>query len=181
MMPEDDIKIYRAAATPEHPMGEGERSAALFLRHRENGNLAKCRLLGENLGRIFAGDAKNFDGDQFCVQKQVLLSFVLLDELAGIIFDQMLQKSIMSVFQQTVESIDAALADAISDSAAYTVYILCDRRGDGDDLGRAFAELCGHEDDAELIACGSQLVRRYRSSYANLVSGYDFVPVDDRR
>lgn len=178
MLLDEDVKIYRGDEDDQEPvLGEGERSAALFLRHKENGNLAKCRELGTLLGKTFAGDAQRFSGDPYARQKLVLLSFVVSDELAGIIFDQMLQKSALSVFGQTVERCDPALAASIGDSTAFTLYILDDRQGGDDRLGRTFAELCGKEGDHELTEIGNTLAADYRRLCADIISSYNFAEI----
>lgn len=174
MLLDEDVKIYHADEPDNEPCGEGERSAADFLRHKENGNLAKCRELGKLLGKTFTNDIKRFEGDPYLKQKLVLISFVLSGELAGIIFDQLLQKSALSVFHQTVEDTDKALFASISDSTAYTLYMLDDHEGD---LGETFVELCGKESDSELAACANRLAAEYRRLYANIISSYSFTPI----
>lgn len=177
-MANDDVKIYRSTpAAPAEIISEGERSAAVFLRHKENGNLAKCRELGILLGKTFVDDAKRLENDPYRKQKLVLLAFVVTDELAGIIFDQVLQKSAQSVFQKTVEQSDSQLFACISDSAAVTLYILDDRNSD-DGLGDTFASLCGKEGDRELIETGNAIAHEYRRLCADIISSYSFTQVE---
>lgn len=178
MLLDEDVKIYGGTGRDDaNPDGEGERSAAAFLQHRENGNLTKCWELGRVLADSFVTDARQMAFDPYARQKMVLLSFILSDELAGIIFDQMLQKSALSVFQQTVESLDRGLFSAITDSAAFTLYMLDDR--DANSLGATFAVLCGRENDADLIREADTLVNQYHTIYADIISCYTFVFPED--
>lgn len=177
MLPEEDIKIYHNDEdnSPD-TKGEGERSAELFLLHRNNGNLSKCRELGKLLGVTFADEAKRFADDPLRRQKLVLLSFVLSDELAGLIFDQMLQQSVMSVFGQTVESLDSGLAADIKDSTAYTLYMLGERSDDSG-MGEIFAELCDCDGDVDTVLTGTLLEQEHRKLYANIITSYLFISV----
>ncbi|MEG1686821.1 MAG: hypothetical protein RR022_02365 [Angelakisella sp.] len=178
MMLEEDVRIYQNDEDDsDDQLGEGERSAASFLRHKENGNLAKCRELGQLLASTFADEAHHLAGEPFAGHKQVLMSFLISDELAGIIFDQLLQKSALSVFQQTVEQLDRSLFTRISDSAAYTLYILDDRNGDEHSLAATFAELCGQEGNAAVLADAVELIQSYRKLCADIISSYNFEAV----
>ena len=178
MLQDEDVKIYKADEALTPTLGEGERAAALFLRHKQSGNLAKCRELGQLLGTTFVDDARHLAALPHPQQRQVLLSFILSDELAGIIFDQVLQKSALGEFHKTVERLDQTLFATITDSAAYTLYILDDRQGCELCLGNTFAELCGQEGNQTLADEANTMARSYRKLYGDIISSYSFAPAE---
>lgn len=178
MLQDEDVKIYKNDADPFPEQGEGERAAALFLRHKQSGNLSKCRELGQLLGTTFVDDAHRLAALPHAQQRQVLLSFVLSDELAGIIFEQVLQKSALGEFHKTVERLDHQLFAVITDSTAYTLYILDDRQGCEPCLGDTFAELCGQSGDAALVAEANTMAQSYRKLYGDIISSYSFTEVE---
>lgn len=177
MLTDDDVKIYRNQAPPCPVQSDGEQSAAAFLQHKENGNLRKCKELGLLLAKTFEGDAKRLEGDPHIGQRLSLISYIVSDELAGEIPDVMLQKSALSVFQKTVEAMNPTLFSAISDSTAYTLYILDDRQGDVDSMGKTFAELCGDDNNPQLIDSANLLAAEYRSLFHSIIASYSFAPV----
>ncbi|MEG1943320.1 MAG: hypothetical protein RR049_05835 [Angelakisella sp.] len=176
MLSDEDVKIYSSEESPKGEQSDGEQSAATFLRHKENGNLAKCKELGLLLAKTFEGDAKRIESDPYVSQKLSLISYIVSDELAGEIPDVLLQKSALSVFQKAVEAMNPHIFSAISDSTAYTLYILDDRQGDAESMGKTFAELCGDENNRQLIDSANLLASEYRSLFHSIIASYSFAP-----
>ena len=133
---DDDMKIYGDGDSEPAPVSPGEVSAALYVAHRENGNLEKTRQLGELLAQTLVGDVARLGEDEFRRQKLVLLSFLVSDELDAAFSDGILLKSAAAAFRRRVEELDPEVFAIITDSAAFSLYLLHDRRV-GDEIGRA--------------------------------------------
>ena len=171
---DEDIKIYQEKApVPESGLGE-EESAALYVAHRENGNLEKTRQLGELLAQTLVGDMGRLEGDPYGRQKLVLLSFLISDELEAKLTDSILRQSAAAAFRRRVEELDPAVFALITDSTAFTLYILHDRRVEGGECGKVLADLCGRDGDDTLIRDGNALAREYRGLFSGIIQSYAF-------
>lgn len=171
---DEDIKIYQEnAPVPENGLGE-EESAALYVAHRENGNLEKTRQLGELLAQTLVGDVPRLEGDPHGRQKLVLLSFLISDELEAKLTDGILRQSAASAFRRKVEELDPAVFATITDSTAYTLYILHDRRVEGGECGKVLADLCDRDGDEALIREGNALAEEYRGLFSGIIGSYSF-------
>lgn len=170
---DDDVKIY--GGDEPAPMTPGEASAAQYVAHRENGNLEKTRQLGELLAQTLVGDVARLAGDSHRRQKLVLLSFLVSDELEAAFADGILLKSAAAAFRRRVEELDPEVFAVITDSAAFSLYLLHDRRVGDDQCGQVLAELCGQEDDASLIEAGNALAAEYRALFRSIIQSYSFV------
>lgn len=169
---DEDIRIYDKAPVPEG-MGE-EESAALYVIHRANGNLEKTRQLGELLAQTLVGDVARLTRDPYGDQKLVLLSFLISDELEAKLTDGMLRQSAASAFRRKVEELDPAVFALITDSTAFTLYILHDRRVGNGECGRVLADLCGRDGDEALIQEGNALAEEYRGLFSGIIQSYTF-------
>lgn len=171
---DEDIKIYGGETpVPESSLGE-EESAALYVAHRENGNLEKTRQLGELLAQTLVGDVGRLREDPYGRQKLVLLSFLVSDELEAKLTDGILRQSVAAAFRRRVEELDPAVFAVITDSTAFTLYILHDRRVEGGECGRVLADLCGRDGDEALIREGNALAEEYRELFSGIIEGYAF-------
>ena len=103
---DDDMKIYGDGDSEPAPVSPGEASAALYVAHRENGNLEKTRQLGELLAQTLVGDVARLGEDEFRRQKLVLLSFLVSDELDAAFSDGILLKSAAAAFRRRVEELE---------------------------------------------------------------------------
>ena len=170
---DEDIKIYDG----EEPVPTGlgaEDSAALYVAHRENGNLEKTRQLGELLAQTLVGDVARLGEDEFRRQKLVLLSFLISDELEAALTDAMLRQSAAAAFRRRVEELDPAIHGIITDSAAFTLYILHDRRVGNEECGQVLANLCDRDSDETLIREGNALAEEYRGLFSGIIQSYTF-------
>lgn len=171
---DEDIRIYgEGVPPPESGMGE-EESAALYVSHRDNGNLEKTRQLGELLAQTLVGDVGRLMGEPYGSQKLVLLSFLISDELEARLTDGMLRQSAAAAFRRKVEELDPAVFALITDSTAFTLYILHDRRVEGGECGRVLADLCGRDGDEVLIRDGNELAEEYRGLFSGIIQSYTF-------
>lgn len=170
---DDDIKIYDGEE-PEPKLAGGEESAALYVAHKSNGNLEKTRQLGELLAQTLVGDAGRLKGDAYYHQKLVLLSFLITDELEAALTDGILRQSAAAAFRRRVEELDPAIHAIITDSTAFTLYILHDRRVGNEECGQVLAGLCDRDDDQELIKEGNALAGEYRGLFSGIIRSYTF-------
>lgn len=171
---DEDIKIYgQKAPAPESGLGE-EDSAALYVIHRANGNLEKTRQLGELLAQTLVGDVVRLEGDPYGRQKLVLLSFLISDELEAKLTDSILRQSAAAAFRRRVEELDPAVYATITDSTAFTLYILHDRRVEGGECGKVLADLCDRDGDEDLIREGNALAGEYRGLFSGIIQSYSF-------
>ena len=171
---DEDIKIYDG----EEPVPTGlgaEDSAARYVAHRDNGNLEKTRQLGELLAQTLVGDVARLGEDEFRRQKLVLLSFLVSDELDAAFSDGILLKSAAAAFRRRVEELDPEVFAIITDSAAFSLYLLHDRRVGDDQCGQVLAELCGREEDGALIEAGNALAAEYRALFREIIGSYTFI------
>ena len=165
---DEDIKIYDG----EEPVPTGlgaEDSAARYVAHRDNGNLEKTRQLGELLAQTLVGDAGRLAEDPYGQQKLVLLSFLISDELEAALTDAMLRQSAAAAFRRRVEELDPAIHGIITDSAAFTLYILHDRRVGNEECGQVLANLCDRDSDETLIREGNALAEEYRGLFSGII------------
>ena len=170
---DEDIKIYDG----EEPVPTGlgaEDSAARYVAHRDNGNLEKTRQLGELLAQTLVGDAGRLAEDPYGQQKLVLLSFLISDELEAALTDAMLRQSAAAAFRRRVEELDPAIHGIITDSAAFTLYILHDRRVGNEECGQVLANLCDRDSDETLIREGNALAEEYRGLFSGIIQSYPF-------
>ena len=171
---DDDMKIYGDGDSEPAPVSPGEASAALYVAHRENGNLEKTRQLGELLAQTLVGDVARLGEDEFRRQKLVLLSFLVSDELDAAFSDGILLKSAAAAFRRRVEELDPAIHGIITDSAAFTLYILHDRRVGNEECGQVLANLCDRDSDETLIREGNALAEEYRGLFSGIIQSYTF-------
>ncbi len=170
---DEDIKIYDG----EEPVPTGlgaEDSAARYVAHRDNGNLEKTRQLGELLAQTLVGDAGRLAEDPYGQQKLVLLSFLISDELEAALTDAMLRQSAAAAFRRRVEELDPAIHGIITDSAAFTLYILHDRQVGNEECGQVLANLCDRDSDEGLIQEGNALAEEYRGLFSGIIQSYTF-------
>ena len=171
---DEDIKIYEGEPAGPEFLGEEEQSAARYVSHRDNGNLEKTRQLGELLAQTLVGDAKRLEGDAFCRQKLVLLSFLVTDELGAKLTDGILRQSAAAAFRNKVEELSPEIFAIITDSTAFTLYILNDRQTGDDQCGQVLAELCDRDGDEALIRDGNALAAEYRKLFSGIILSYTF-------
>ncbi len=169
---DEDIKIYDGEEPV--PTGLGAEDSARYVAHRDNGNLEKTRQLGELLAQTLVGDAGRLAEDPYGQQKLVLLSFLISDELEAALTDAMLRQSAAAAFRRRVEELDPAIHGIITDSAAFTLYILHDRRVGNEECGQVLANLCDRDSDETLIREGNALAEEYRGLFSGIIQSYTF-------
>ncbi len=170
--PDEDIKIYEGAREEPAFSGAGEAAAAEYVAHRENGNLAKTHQLGELLAETLVGDARRLRQESCCHQKLVLLSYLAKDELRRGLHSPILQRSAVSAMERRLEDVSPEIYDVVTDSTAFTLYILNGRQGDGRSTGEILAQICDRDGDPPLVARGNQLEAEYRKLFGGIIASY---------
>jgi len=86
----------------------------------------------------------------------------------------MLRQSAAAAFRRRVEELDPAVFAIITDSTAFTLYILHDRQVGNDECGQVLADLCDRDGDEELIREGNALAEEYRGLFSGIIQSYTF-------
>ena len=86
----------------------------------------------------------------------------------------MLRQSAAAAFRRRVEELDPAIHGIITDSAAFTLYILHDRRVGNEECGQVLANLCDRDSDETLIREGNALAEEYRGLFSGIIQSYTF-------
>lgn len=168
----DYVKIYNGGETLSSVSVEDEH-ALRYLEHKKLGNTVKTKELGLLLSNCLIDAKKCFINDEHLKQKLTLIAFVMCDTLEQLITDEILQKSALAAFKQALLEADTELYEAITDSAAFTLYIVEDRKKTSES-GKIYAELCGHGNTPELIECGNRMDSEFRDTFTKIISGYSF-------
>ncbi len=86
----------------------------------------------------------------------------------------MLRQSAAAAFRRRVEELDPAIHGIITDSAAFTLYILHDRQVGNEECGQVLANLCDRDSDEGLIQEGNALAEEYRGLFSGIIQSYIF-------
>ena len=73
-----------------------------------------------------------------------------------------------------MEELDPEIFAVITDSTAFTLYILHDRKVGDDQCGKVLAELCERDGDEDLIREGNTLAEEYRALFSGIIQSYTF-------
>ena len=68
-----------------------------------------------------------------------------------------------------MEELDPEIFAVITDSTAFTLYILHDRKVGDDQCGKVLAELCERDGDEDLIREGNTLAEEYRALFSGII------------
>ena len=176
---DEDMKIANDALPAFDCRRESDEAAGRFIRHRENGNIQRAKELGE----AFAHQMKALEsasGDPAVLaQKKVLFAFVVNKVIEETAPDSILAQAALSSFYQTVQEIAPGDYATISDSAAFSLYILADRgrrNRNQDTPGEVFAELCGQRGREEYCYIGQSLYNQYHLDCLDLCRQTEFFP-----
>jgi hypothetical protein len=171
---DSDMKIAQDSFRPGAAAAEdaAEKAAQEFLHQRDNGNIERAR----QLGQLFAADLQQFgqsalrDVELRAVTQQehhhqlLLCSYIINRVIAEHSPSQILAQTSSSMFYKQVESLSRTLYQDISDTAAFSLYILNERLGSPEDIGHIYARLLGAENDLLLAQKGNRL---YSTLYQN--------------
>lgn len=165
---DDDIKIAgqeKAASLAD----SAEETARLFLQHKNSGNIEKARQLGKNFATaIIRADNSPLwpEGPPVTQreyhQKLLLYSYIVNRVIAEDSPNSLLAQTSLNVFYSEIESSSKKLHQHVSDMAAFSLYILCERSPSRDEseIGSIYADLCDYEGDQRVIVEGNAFYRR---------------------
>ncbi len=172
-MAEENIKIYKAEDAGQNPvLTEGERAAREFMTQQQNGNLQKGHELGAAMTDLFL--AAEVSG-AFTAQKWALLSYLTETLIEENIHPAVLAQSVEAKFAELLEERSPAVARAIHDPRAITLYSLNENKPRSRSEGEVFARLCKKPEDEALIAEGEALARDFTEAVKALIQKTAFV------
>lgn len=164
-----DMKIMPDKPSKVFDLSEGAANA--FAREKANGNMSKAREIGQQFADELAAGAKGvamfavgaYDTEDTLRHRQVLYSFIVSHVIEDMCPNSIVAQSALSAFNETVQEKLPQEAERISDTGVLSLYILAARMAPDDyyELGRVFAECCGHKDDEIYIGYGSELAAYY--------------------
>jgi len=170
MHEDEDIKIAPSSFSEKaHMIDLGEEAARQFLEQKENGNIEKARVLGkayaDDILHIEKGPLRSSDKPR--TQRElhhqiVLYSYIVNRVIAEHSPNSIVAQTCLNVFYTEIEAVSKELHKHISDMAAFSLYVLCERtpsRTD-DQIGVIYARLCDFEGASAVIEEGNDFYRR---------------------
>lgn len=150
------------------PMDESDIEAILYGHERENGNLEKAH----EIGRFFAAELMETDGfayeknrasDFEARNRSILFAFTADRVLSTFMPNQIIARSAQNEFFDGIRKSDIGLYESISRSGAFSMYLLCRRRGDGRyiGVGEVYADVLRKPENEAVVAAGDELYEKY--------------------
>ena len=177
---DSDIKIA-GAETTQNADDESLRAANELDYQRGCGNLVK----GKELGTALSQELINEDGEssfgadvsedaETRAQRRQLLAFAVVSSVETGIKSAVRQGVVLNVFYNTLRAALPEFYDDINESASFSFYTLCARRGGdvAEGVGHTFAMLVGREKDAVTEELGKALYLRFVDITQKTISAY---------
>ena len=150
------------------PIDESDMEAKLYNHERENGNLEKAH----EIGKYFAGALMKKDGcayeknrasDFEARNRSILFAFTADRVLSTFMPNHIIARSAQNEFFDEIRKGDIGLYESVSRSGAFSMYLLCKRRGDGrySGIGRVYADVLRKPENEETVAFGDELYAKY--------------------
>ena len=150
------------------PMDESDIEAILYEHERENGNLEKAH----SIGRFFADALLNKEGfayeknrasDFEARNRSILFAFTADRVLSTFMPNHIIARSAQNEFFDEIRRRDIGLYESVSRSGAFSMYLLCRRRGDGryTGVGKVYADVLRKPENESTIAFGDGLYEKY--------------------
>lgn len=150
------------------PIDESDVEAKLYNHERENGNLEKAH----DIGRFFAKELmdqngfayeKNRASDFEARNRSVLFAFTADRVLSTFMPNHIIARSAQNEFFDEIRRSDIGLYESISRSGAFSMYLLCRRRGDGryTGVGKVYAGVIRRPEDEAIIAKGDEIYEKF--------------------
>jgi len=179
---DEDIKIADGNFGVAPDADAADLAAKEFLRQKQNGNIDHAHELGESFAQILWDMAQGviMDNDQGLTQQEIhhrllLCSYVVNRVIASFSPNSIVAQTALSRFYAGVESRSNVLHRHVSDTAAFSLYILNERSGGGDfEIGKIYAKLIGRENDPESARQGGEVYEQFYSSCKNIVNQVEF-------
>jgi len=178
---DEDIKI--AGTRPGGTLDAADLAAQDFLVQKKNGNIDRARSLGETFAGCLWGLAQSLimDNELELTQQEIHHRLLLCSYGVNRVITQYAPNSIvaqtaLSRFYTEVEEKSNVLHRHVSDTAAFSLYILGERTGNGSDsdVGKIYAKFIGRENDAESIRQGGEVYRTFFRTCKGLIDEVPF-------
>ena len=176
MTPEKDVLVYtpgqkiETKAVKQTVEDQSEQSAQLYLRHKENGNVAKARQLGRRLAEIVVEDLPHIEDnnseDWLLIDHLKMLYIYVAEQCIKECPDGILYQVSLSAFRDAIEVGVPGAYDAMSGCSADTFYQLAYYRKQADqvanNMGKTMAQLYGKANDWKIITIGEHLFTAFQ-------------------
>ena len=177
---DDDIKIApETFKTNRAPIDHGEEAARQFLEQKELGNIERARELGEDYAEDVIALEKASSGRTLREQHHqlVLFSYIVNRVIAEQSPNSIVAQSCLNMFYKSIETASGELFKHVSDMAAYSLYMLCERSRNRHDseIGGIYAELCDFRGNEGIISEGNAFFKREYENCAAKLRGAGFV------
>lgn len=179
---DEDMKIV--GEPNKKQIDEAENVAEIFLKQKTNGNIDKAHTLGYVLAQeiIISDKKKLFSGEyeresDYVKQKRILLAFVVNQTIAMLIPNMLVVQTVAGEFYNTLKAQYQRFYDDISESGAFSFYMLAWRRGENVDetIGKTFAMLCGSDGNEIFEELGQQLFLEFLNTVQTKINEFTFV------
>ncbi len=185
---DSDMKIADFSEPDRYPLTEGDGESRRLFAHKDNGNADKARVLGASVVReMITGDTNAKFGVKddglypYQPQIRLLMTFAAVTGLQTDLPDDVLSRTALNAFYDTLKKAFPAFYEDIDESGAFTFFYLAYRRG-GDverNMGRAFAALCGADGDEVFAELGETLYSQGRMLVKKQAEETDFLPLSE--
>ena len=150
------------------PIDESDMDAKLYNHERENGNLEKAH----DIGKFFAKELmdpegfayeKNRASDFEARNRSILFAFTADRVLSTFMPNHIIARSAQNEFFDEIRRRDIGLYESISRSGAFSMYLLCKRRGDGRyaGVGTVYAGVIRRPDDEKIAVEGNEIYEKF--------------------
>ena len=150
------------------PVDESDVEAKLYNHERENGNLEKAHDIGRFFARALMDQSgfayeKNRASDFEARNRSILFAFTADRVLSTFMPNHIIARSAQNEFFDEIRRSDIGLYESISRSGAFSMYLLCKRRGDGryTGVGKVYAGVIRRPDDEATVAKGDEIYEKY--------------------
>lgn len=171
---DEDVKI--APSNPSELFREsissGEEAADAYTSHCEKGNIDIAKEIGGELAARFL-EINESDSLQ-TTQARILFAYVADQYTEKLSPDSILSQAVISSFYNKIRENNPKLIDQISDSAAFSLYILAERGTHQRSPGHVFSELCSSPDNPRLFDLGQNLYNSFVSECSEIFSQAKF-------
>ena len=162
---DSDMKIVGKSL---QPIDESDMEAKLYNHERKNGNLEKAHDIGKFIAESLMNEdgfayEKNRASDFEARNRSILFAFTADRVLSTFMPNHIIARSAQNEFFDEIRRRDIGLYESISRSGAFSMYLLCRRRGDGryTGVGRVYAGVIRRPDDEATAAKGDEIYEKY--------------------
>ncbi len=185
-MDDSDIKIF--GKEQAQSCNDELRLISLMEEERSNGNMEKAARLGDYLSEIFLDEdgllqklepvVGRLDYPQnILFQIKILMFFAAEYTMNGVLPNTILKSTAINALYGKIKDGDSAFYAEFSDGAEYSFYYLAMRKESPSviaEVGKAFAMLCGKEEDSKFIELGKNLFNLTAEEVGSIIEIFDF-------